>query len=297
MGRVQTNGVEIEYEVDGDPGDPTLLLVSGLGGQLIGWDDGFVELLIARGFRVVRFDNRDAGLSTKCTGDGAAILKALFTGTLAPSGGAIPYTIEDMADDAIGLMDALSIDAAHLVGISMGGMIAQAMAAHNPGRARSLCSLMSTTGAPGVADSQPGILEALASPPAPDAAGRLAQGIAAARLIGSQGTLFDEDRVRTKVVRELQRCDCPAGVARQLLAIVASGDRTDAVAKIAVPTVVVHGSADPLVPLGGGEATARTIGGAQLLVIDGMGHDLPVQVWERVANAVCDNAARAGAFR
>lgn len=283
------NGIEIAYQTFGDPSDPALLLVMGLGAQLIHWPEGFCEQLAARGFYIVRFDNRDVGHSTKIEDAPVPELEALAAGDYS----AARYTLDDMADDAVGLLDHLEIDAAHVAGASMGGMIAQTMAIRHPDRVLSLCSIMSTTGDPSVGQARPEALAILLSPAPADRDGYIEFHIKAFRAIGSPGFALDEDFLRWRAEATYDRSYYPDGFRRQLLAIFASGDRTSALAGITVPTVVIHGRDDPLITLSGGEATARAIPGAELVVIDGMGHDVPPGIWERLTDAIVANTERA----
>jgi pimeloyl-ACP methyl ester carboxylesterase len=283
------NGIEIAYQTFGNRSDPALLLVMGLGAQLIHWPEEFCEQLAARGFHVVRFDNRDVGHSTKIEGAPVPDLAALGGGDYT----AARYTLDDMADDALGLLDHLQIDAAHVAGASMGGMIAQTMAVRHPDRVLSLCSIMSTTGDGSVGQALPEALAILVSPAPPDRDGYIEFHIKAFKAIGSPGFALDEAFLRWRAEMTYDRSYYPDGFKRQLLAIFASGDRTSALAEITVPTVVIHGRDDPLITVSGGEATARAIAGAELLVIDGMGHDLPPGAWQRVIDAIVANAERA----
>lgn len=289
--QAHTNGITIAYETFGDPKDPTILLVMGLGAQMVGWDEGFCALLVGRGFHVVRFDNRDVGESTWIDNPGNDAMASLAT---AMGGGDAdaPYLLEDMADDAIGLLDHLGIGRAHVVGASMGGMIAQTIAIRHPGRIRSLTSIMSTTGEGDVGTPDPEILGALIQTRPTERAASIEFGVEVQRTIGSEH--FDEERARKRSTTEVDRGINPLGVTRQLLAIVASGSRADGLAALDLPALVVHGRKDRLVGFSGGQRTAQLIAGADLLAIDDMAHDLPVPHWPRVADAVADVAHRAG---
>ena len=296
MAQAAANGLRIEYETFGDRGEPPLLLVMGLGAQMITWEEGFCEQLAGQGFFVVRYDNRDTGLSTRFEEAGppdlAALLTGVATGQPAPPGTA-PYSLEDMADDGIGLLDALGIDAAHVVGASMGGMIAQAMAIRHPGRVLSLCSIMSTTGDRSVGAPTPEAIAALLAPPPANREEAMDRGVQAHKVIAGGGFPIDEERVRRRAARAYDRAFYPPGIARQLASILAAVDRTPALGRVAVPTLVIHGEADPLVTASGGEATARAIPGAELLLIPGMGHDLPEPAWPRIIGAIAANARKA----
>ena len=287
MSRVRSNGIEIEYEEFGRPGDPVLLLIMGLGAQMLSWDEAFCAMLAERGHRVVRFDNRDVGLSTKFTDAPANVI-----GALAGDVASAPYTVDDMAEDAAGLLDALDVDAAHVVGASMGGMIAQALVIRHPSKVRSLCSIMSTTGDRAVGQPHPEAVSALLAAPPTTRDEAIASSARTAKVIGSPGFPTDENRLRLKAERAWDRDPDRMGSARQLTAILASADRTEALGAVEVPTLVIHGEADPLVDVSGGEATAKAIPGAELLLIPGMGHDLPVALWPTFVDAITGNAAK-----
>jgi pimeloyl-ACP methyl ester carboxylesterase len=283
------NGIEIAYQTFGERSDPALLLVMGLGAQLIHWPEEFCELLAARGFHVVRFDNRDVGHSTKIDDAPVPDLAAVIAGDLRDA----RYTLDDMADDAVGLLDHLEIDAAHVAGASMGGMIAQTIAIRHPDRVLSVCSIMSTTGDRTVGQARPEALAVLLAPAPADRAGYIDFHVKAFKAIGSPGFPFDEEFLRWRAETTYDRSHHPDGFKRQLLAVLASGDRTRALAQISVPTVVIHGSDDPLITVSGGKATARAIPGAELVVIPGMGHDLPSGAWQQIIDAIAANAERA----
>jgi pimeloyl-ACP methyl ester carboxylesterase len=287
MPRVSANGIELEYEVFGDEAAAPLLLVMGLGAQMIAWDDAFCTQLAARGFRVVRFDNRDVGLSTKTEGPLPDIMACL-----GGDASSATYTLDDMADDAVGLLDVLGIPAAHIVGVSMGGMIVQTIAIRHPDRVLSLCSIMSTTGAPDVGQPTAEAMQELLRPVSTTKEAYLEASVSSSKVIGSTGFPFDEARARERAELHYDRCYHPMGVARQLAAIIAHGDRTEALAGVTVPTVVIHGDADPLVTPTGGEATAKAVPGAEHIVIEGMGHDLPEGAWPRILDAIVTNASK-----
>jgi len=296
MAQAAANGIEIEYETFGEPGLPPLLLVMGLGAQMITWDEGFCEQLAAEGFFVVRYDNRDTGLSTRFEEAGlpdlGTLMAAMATGESAPAG-ATAYTLEDMADDGIGVLDALGLDRAHIVGASMGGMIVQAMAIRHPGRVLSMCSIMSTTGDRSVGAPTPEAIGALMSAPPANRAEAMDRAIEAQKVIGGKGFPVDEERLRQRAGRAYDRAFYPPGMARQLAAILTASDRTPALGRLAVPTLVIHGEDDPLVTPSGGQATARAVPGAELLTIPGMGHDLPEPAWSRIIGAIAANARKA----
>jgi pimeloyl-ACP methyl ester carboxylesterase len=283
------HGIELEYETMGDPDDPALLLVMGLGAQMVAWDDEFCQSLVDRGFYVIRFDNRDVGLSTKIEWDSdamVAIMTAFSGGTVEP-----PYLLADMADDAIAVLDAVGVDRAHIVGASMGGMIVQSMAIAHPDRVQSMTSIMSTTGDPDVGTPNADILPQLLAPIPPDREGAIARAVEVSRIIGSPEH-FEEDRARLKAERSYDRCFHPVGTMQQLVAIAASPSRSEALRTIDINTLVIHGDADPLVNVTGGERTAEVIIGAELLILEGMGHDLPSTFWASVISAITALASR-----
>ena len=292
MPRVHSNGIELEYDTFGTPDRPPVLLVMGLGAQMIFWDEEFCEGLADRGRFVVRFDNRDVGLSTKLDHLGLPDLASLLPALLGGKPVLAPYLLSDMADDAAGLLDALDLEAAHVVGASMGGMIAQTLALRHPDRVETLTSIMSTTGKPGLPGPTPEAQRVLLTPPPADRDGVIARGLDTWRVIGSPGFPLDEERVRARAGQAFDRCFAPQGVARQLAAILASGSRHEALGALRTPTLVVHGDADPLVPLACGEATAEAVPGAELLVIEGMGHDMPSGAWPRLLDALERHTAR-----
>lgn len=292
MPTISANDIDICYESFGPDDAPPLLLVMGLGAQLNLWPGGFVSELLARGFQVIRFDNRDVGLSSKSPGeppDLMAIMTAAATGQPVDA----PYTLSLMAQDAVGLLDALGIEAAHVAGASMGGMIAQMMAIEHPDRVLSLTSIMSTTGAGDVGQPEPSAIAALLTPPPADRASAIDQSAATGRVIG--GSLFDEERSRSVAAESYDRCFHPAGFAFQVAAISATGDRTERLADVKLPALVIHGRQDSLVTLSGGDATAAAIPGADLLVLAEMGHDMPEAYWPRIADAIGDVASAVAA--
>jgi pimeloyl-ACP methyl ester carboxylesterase len=288
--RAQTGGIEIVYETIGDPSHPPLLLVMGLGMQLIHWETEFCEQLAERGFFVIRFDNRDAGLSTKVHAPVPSLFRAMAGFEVDA-----PYRLEDMADDAFGLLDHLGIEAAHLVGVSMGGMIAQTMAIARPERVLSLTSIMSTTGERRVGRPKLRVWTVLTRRAPKDKDAYVEYFTRVFRMIGSKRFPRDEARMRELAAATYERGHHPAGTGRQLAAIMASGDRTEKLRRVSVPTTVIHGRGDPLVPFRAGRATARAIPGAKLIAIPGMAHDLPRELWPTIIDAVAETAARAGA--
>ncbi len=280
--------IELEYESFGDERDPLLVLVMGFTLQLTAWDVRFCEAIASRGLRVVRFDNRDVGRSTKLSAAGIPdFFRALSDRSVAP------YRIEDMADDVLGLVGALGAPAAHLVGVSMGGFIVQEAALRDPARVRSLTSMMSSTGDRRVGRARPETMAALMAPPPSEREAVLDHAVRLWRAIGSPGFPFDEERVRARAGLAWDRDPDVTGIARQAAAVLSQRDRTAALAGVQAPATVIHGAADPVIDVSGGEATARAISGARLLVIPGMGHDLPEALWPTFVDAIVDNARRA----
>lgn len=296
MNTAKANGVDLAYDGFGDERSAAILLISGLGAQMIRWTEPFCAALAARGYRVIRFDNRDAGLSTHLDALPAPDFGALAAALMAGGRPETPYTLRDMAEDAIGLLDALSIDRAHVVGRSMGGMIAQEMACAFPDRVLSLTSIMSSTGNPALPRAAPEVMALLSGPkpdPAADPEGFLSHSLAFARRIAGGGAVFDEAAHAALSLEEARRAYDPAGGARQLAAMAVAGDRRDRLAAISVPTLVVHGTDDPLIPPACGEDTAASIPGAALLLVEGMGHDLPPAFHDRIIEAIDRTARRA----
>ncbi len=286
--RARVGDVELVYETIGDPSDPALLLVMGLGMQLIHWDRELCELFAERGFHVIRFDNRDAGLSTKIKGPIPNIMR-LVSGLPTK----VPYLLEDMANDTFGLLDHLGIERAHLVGTSMGGMVAQTMAIRRPERVLSLASMLSTTGDRRVGTPKLRVWSVLTRRAPKERDAYVEYFLRVFKMIGSPAYPADEERTRAVAAATFDRCHYPAGTARQLGAIMASGSRTSGLRGLDVPTVVIHGEADPLVPLRAGIATARAIPNAELIKISGMGHDMPRELWPAYVDAIAKNAERA----
>ena len=287
-GRARVGELELAYETIGEPSGEPLLLVMGLGMQLIHWDRELCELFAERGFHVIRFDNRDAGLSTKVDAPVPNVL-ALMSGIPAR----VPYRLDDMAADTFGLLDELGIERAHVVGTSMGGMIAQTMAIRQPERVLSLASMLSTTGDRRVGTPRLRVWSVLMRRAPRGRDSFVEYFVRVFGMIGSPAYRADEERARELAEATYDRGVHPAGTARQLGAILASGSRTAALKKLSVPTVVIHGEADPLVPLRAGLATARAIPDAELVRIPGMGHDMPRELWPTFVDAISRNAERA----
>jgi pimeloyl-ACP methyl ester carboxylesterase len=293
MPNVRANGINLEYEEFGERGPPPMLLVMGLGGQMVMWHERFCKQLAGRGFHVIRFDNRDVGLSTKfreaCPNPGQLVVDVLQGKSVDP-----PYTLDDMAEDTAGLLEALGIPAAHVVGASMGGMIAQLLAIHHPDRVLTLTSIMSTTGNTELPQAKPEVLALLMRPMPTEREAAIEHGTVMWHALAGPGFEFDEARVHQLVELSYDRDPDPLGPARQLLAIMTGDSRKEALTSVRTPTLVIHGDGDPLVPIAGGFDTAEAIPGAKMLVIEGMGHELPEGAWPRVIGAIVELAQQAG---
>lgn len=278
MPKATANGVHLEYEAHGPQGGDPVLLVHGLGRQLVSWPAGLIQGLTDRGHRVVRYDNRDVGLSWRAEGD-FSFMRHMQALALDPSTEP-PYRLQDMARDAVGLLDALGIERAHFVGVSMGGMISQIVAAEHPERVSSLTSIMSTTGAASLPQTRPDVAAVVfAPPPDPnDFDAIVERNMLIWRTIGSPAYPAEDTALRDRIVHEVRRAYFPVGTARQMAAVMAGPDRREACRKITAPTLVIHGREDPLVPVQGGEDTAAHVAGSELLVFPGMGHDLPPEL-------------------
>jgi pimeloyl-ACP methyl ester carboxylesterase len=286
--RVNANGIELEYETFGDPAARPLVLVTGLAAQMISWDEPFCELLASRGFHVIRFDNRDCGLSTRMESAGPADLAAAYQGDPHPA-----YGLDDMAADVAGLLDALGIEAAHIAGASMGGFIAQLVALNHAGRVLSLTSIMSGPGGVDEVAPKPEGAALLVAPPPPTREERIAQSMSTHRVLAGARDQLDDEAERARAVRSVDRAYYPAGAGRQLVAILAAGSRLERLRHLSVPTLVVHGTDDVLVPVENGRLIAAAVPGARLVEIEGMGHDLPMRAWPQVVDAVDEIARQA----
>lgn len=287
MPTAPANGIEICYDTFGQPVNPALLLVMGLGGQMTAWEPDFCDALANAGFHVIRFDNRDTGLSTKMESAPPPDIGKAMTGDMSSAS----YTLWDMADDAVGLLDHLQLERAHIVGASMGGMIVQAIAIRHPHRVISMTSIMSTTGNPNVGQATPAAMTALMAPPATSRDEAIERGKQSARIVGSPGYPSGDEVVAARIARDFDRCFYPIGVARQMLAVMATGDRSEALNTVTAPTLVIHGEDDPLVTLSGGQATAAAIPGARLVTFPGMGHDLPASLRAKFVEVIAGHAA------
>jgi pimeloyl-ACP methyl ester carboxylesterase len=281
MPRLEANGIEIEYESFGDPHSMPLLLIGGLGSQLLSWDEPFCEQLRDRGFYVIRYDNRDAGLSTKMEAAGEPDVMAAIGGNANPA-----YHLDDLAADAAGVLSALGIGAAHVVGVSMGGFIAQLVAINHPDRVLSLTSIMSGPGGEDGVPPDPEGADVLMRIPPPTREARIEHGVWSRKTLKGSGDPFDEAMETRQVERAYDRSYYPVGTARQLVAILAAESRLEKLGRIRVPTLVIHGTDDVLVPVENGRKVAKAIPGARLLEFEHMGHNLPERVWPQIFDAI-----------
>lgn len=289
----RANGIELAYDSFGDAAAQPLLLVMGLGTQMIAWDEAFCEQLAARGYHVIRFDNRDIGLSTRLAHAGLPNIRALMMRSLANKvvdSASVPYTLADMAADTVGLLDALNIPNTHVVGMSMGGAIAQEIALRHPQRVRTLVSIMATSGAPGLPPPQVAALSMLLTPTPTDRAGYIERHLQVMKLLRGGIFLEEEKSDAQRAARAFDRGLHPAGYVRQLAAIIASGSRKERLASLRTPTLVIHGDRDPLVPIECGQDVAQTVPGACMLTIRGMGHTLPRAAWPKIIDAIAEHA-------
>ncbi len=280
MPNVTANGIQIEYDTFGADASPPLLLIMGVGAQMILWDAEFCELLAERGHFVIRFDNRDVGLSTKFEKQGHSFKPA--------------YTLGDMADDAVGLLDALGIAKAHICGASMGGLIAQIVAYRYPERVLSLTSMMSSTGNPKLPQMKPAVLAAVFKPVPTKREANIEHNVKLGRMLWSPGFPFDEERFRKIMAESYDRSYYPQGFMRQSAAVLTHGYRKSSIESIRVPTLVIHGDQDPLVSVEGGRETARLIPEAKLMIVKGMGHDMPRGAWPEIIDAIDAHTKQAG---
>lgn len=283
--------IDLAYERFGDAHAPPVLLIMGVGAQMIAWPDGFCDELVGRGLQIIRLDNRDVGHSTHLTDAPAPNLAAALAGDHSSAS----YTLPDMAADSVGLLDALGLDSAHIVGASMGGFIAQTIAIEHPSRIRSLTSMMSTTGDRSVGQPHAEAMRIFAGPPPTSREEVVQRALDAFRIIGSPGFAPDLEGIADRVGRAYDRAFDPIGIARQAVAVVASGDRTARLRSIDVPTLVIHGADDRMCDVSGGRATAAVIPGAELVVIEGMGHSLPRALWPQLAAKIAELVQRSDA--
>lgn len=298
MPQIVANGIPLHYEVHGPEAGEPLLLIMGLGAQMTRWPSAMIEELASRGYRVIPYDNRDIGLSHKFEEAGAPDMKAVYATMMSGQKPPVAYVLSDMAADAVGLMDSLGIPRAHVVGASMGGMIAQMVAAEHPGRVLSLTSIMSSTGNPALPPAKPEAMERLSDrgpDPHTNLEGFLDHAVSGAKVMGGPNHVVDEAEQRAQSRADFERSFYPVGFARQMAAIVASGDRRPALAGITAPTVVIHGIDDPLVPKDGGEDTAAVIPGAELHLLPAMGHNIPKQLITPICDLIELATARARA--
>jgi len=294
MSKVAANGLQIDYETFGNPSGRPLLLIAGLGGQMIHWDDDLCKDLAKRGHYVIRYDNRDVGLSTKFDEAGMPNFGEIFRKMIQGEKVTPPYTLEDMADDAAGLLDALGIRKAHICGMSMGGMIAQTIAIRHPSRVLSLISIYATTGNPELPQAKPEVFRVITAPPPRERKAYIEHMLGVFQTISGPRFPPDEPWTRRILAESYDRCFYPQGVARQLVAILAQVNRVPSLASVKAPTLVIHGGNDPLVPADGGKDTAKAIPKARLMLIEGMGHDLPHGgAWPQIVEAITDHTQKA----
>ncbi|MHA2071586.1 MAG: alpha/beta fold hydrolase [Candidatus Thorarchaeota archaeon] len=279
--------IEIVYDTFGDSSNPPMLLVMGLGAQMVRWDEAFCQYIAAQGRWVIRFDNRDVGLSTKFDNAGVPNVMALIQGETVD----VPYKLIDMAGDAVGLLDALGIKEVDVVGASMGGMIAQTMAIHYPDKVRTLTSIMSSTGNPNLPQPTTEAMSFLLAPPVSNRNDYIENSLKSAKVLHGPHYPLNEEYVRNYSEISYDRCYHPPGFSRQLGAILTSGSRNEALMNVKIPTLVIHGDADPLVPVEGGKDTAKSIPDAELLIIEGMGHSFPIEVVPQILQAILKHTA------
>jgi len=293
MTKANVNKIEIEYETFGGPSDKSLLLIMGLGDQMIAWDEEFIKHLTDRGFFVIIFDNRDVGLSSKCDEGGKPDLMGAIMAVQRGESVEAPYSLDDMADDSVGLLDILDIEQVHICGASVGGMIAQTIAYRHPSRVLSLTSIMSTTGNPDLPQMTQKAAEIFFLPVPPERDAQIENQVRVGKFIYGSGFTFNEERQRSFAARSFDRCFYPSGVERQMLAIMVQGNLKEKISTIKVPTLVIHGREDPLYPVECGIEIAETIQGSELIIIEGMGHSLPPEVFNLISDAIKRNASKA----
>ena len=284
------SGIQLVYDTFGNPSEVPLLLIQGLSWQMVMWDEDFCSALAGRGYFVIRFDNRDIGQSTHLDHAGIPNIGRLIADLAAGKPVKVPYLLSDMAGDSFALLDHLDISSAHVVGISMGGMIGQIMGLQDPDRVRSLTSMSSTTGAPDLPPPTPEAFKIISTPPPTDREGFIASFLTMWRVMNGTTFPFDEERSLRYAEQTFERGLSLAGVARQIAAINASGSRREALQALIVPTLVIHGSGDPLLRVECGIDTAKAVPGSKLRIIEGMGHTLPVPVWEEIIDSIADHA-------
>ena len=284
--KIDANGIRITYDTFGNSSHSPLLLVMGLGAQMTAWDDEFCAQLAAQDLFVIRYDNRDVGLSSHFDDQDVPDMQQLAADMMAGNTPNTAYTLDDMAADGMGLLTALGIDQAHICGASLGGMIVQTMAINHPERVLTMTSVMSTIGNPGLPPASPEAMAALTLERADNVEHAMDRAVAVAKVIGSPGFPQDEARTRAKAKASFERSFYPNGVARQMAAIVAHGDRRSRLSQLKLPTLVIHGTDDPLVPVTGGIDTSENVQGAELMLIEGMGHDLPRQTWNQIVGGI-----------
>ncbi|MHA1687965.1 MAG: alpha/beta fold hydrolase [Promethearchaeota archaeon] len=293
MSKIKANNIEIEYDTFGDPSNEPLLLIMGLGTQMVAWEPEFCQKLVNKGFYVIRFDNRDVGLSTKFEEAGVPNIMQLILTAQRGEKIEAPYTLDDMADDAAGLLKALGFEKAHVCGASMGAMITQVLAIRHPEKVLSITSIMGSTGNPELPHARPEAMQVLLKPAPTDRDAYIEDSIRRRRILYGSGFPFDEEKARKLAELSYDRCFNPQGIMRQMAAILAAGNRKSMLSRIKCPTLVIHGGDDPLVPVEGGKDTAESIEEAELLIIEGMGHSLPVECWDQIVEAIAKNAAKA----
>lgn len=290
--KVNVSGIEINYDTFGDPSNPAILLIMGLSVQMILWDPKFCQALASQGYYVIRFDNRDVGLSSKLDDQPVPNIMQITADIQQRKPVSVPYKLSDMANDAVGLLDALHIQSAHMVGISMGGMIAQTMAIEHPERVKTLTSMSSTTGNPTLPQAKPEAMAVLITPPPVEREKYIEQEVKGWRILHGPKYNYNEQAIRERSARVYDRNFYPQGTARQFAAILASGSRNSKLKDVTIPTLVIHGDADPLIPVEAGKDTAQAIPGAELLLIEGMGHSIPDEVAPQIIQAIITNTKK-----